>query len=96
MILDLPTIRPHKLSVATMDGQVLMLVRVHCSDGIVGLGEGTTIGGLAYGGESPESMKTNIDTWFAPPAPPASSPERTDTGQAASSGLSGSSPWDAR
>ena len=66
VILDLPTIRPHKLSVATMDGQVLMLVRVYCSDGIVGLGEGTTIGGLAYGGESPESMKTNIDTWFAP------------------------------
>ena len=66
VILDLPTIRPHKLSVATMNGQVLMLVRVHCSDGIVGVGEGTTIGGLAYGGESPESMKTNIDTWFAP------------------------------
>jgi len=66
VILDLPTIRPHKLSVATMNGQVLMLVRVHCSDGIVGIGEGTTIGGLAYGGESPESMKTNIDSWFAP------------------------------
>ncbi|TWI29277.1 muconate/chloromuconate family cycloisomerase [Paracoccus sulfuroxidans] len=66
VILDLPTIRPHKLSVATMNGQVLMLVRVHCSDGITGTGEGTTIGGLAYGGESPESMKTNIDTWFAP------------------------------
>lgn len=66
MIIDLPTIRPHKLSVATMNGQVLMLVRVHCSDGIVGIGEGTTIGGLAYGGESPESMKINIDTWFAP------------------------------
>lgn len=66
LILDLPTIRPHKLSVATMNGQVLTLVRVHCSDGIVGMGECTTIGGLAYGGESPESMKTNIDTWFAP------------------------------
>ncbi len=66
VIVDLPTIRPHKLSVATMNGQVLMLVRVHCSDGIVGIGEGTTIGGLAYGGESPESMKTNIDSWFAP------------------------------
>lgn len=66
VILDLPTIRPHKLSVATMNGQVLMLVRVYCSDGIIGIGEGTTIGGLAYGGESPESMKTNIDSWFAP------------------------------
>ncbi len=66
MLLDLPTIRPHKLSVATMDGQTLMLVRIHCSDGIVGIGEGTTIGGLAYGGESPESMKLAIDTYFAP------------------------------
>ena len=66
VILDLPTIRPHKLSVATMNGQVLMLVRIHCSDGVTGVGEGTTIGGLAYGGESPESMKINIDTWFAP------------------------------
>lgn len=66
VILDLPTIRPHKLSVATMNGQVLMIVRIHCSDGITGIGEGTTIGGVAYGGESPESMKVNIDTWFAP------------------------------
>ncbi|CAM3062205.1 muconate/chloromuconate family cycloisomerase [Paracoccus nototheniae] len=66
LILDLPTIRPHKLSVATMTGQVVTLVRLHCSDGVTGLGEGTTIGGLAYGGESPESIKTNIDTWFAP------------------------------
>jgi muconate cycloisomerase len=66
MLVDLPTIRPHKLSVATMDGQTLMLVRIHCSDGIVGIGEGTTIGGLAYGGESPESMKLAINTYFAP------------------------------
>ena len=66
MLVDLPTIRPHKLSVATMTGQTLMLVKVHCSDGTVGIGEGTTIGGLAYGGESPESMKLSIDTYFAP------------------------------
>lgn len=66
LLIDLPTIRPHKLSMATMDGQTLMLVRLHCSDGVIGLGEGTTIGGLAYGGESPESMKLAIDTYFAP------------------------------
>lgn len=66
LLVDLPTIRPHKLSVATMDGQTLMLVRVHCSDGVVGIGEGTTIGGLAYGGESPESMKLAIDAYFGP------------------------------
>lgn len=66
LLVDLPTIRPHKLSVATMDGQTLMLVKAHCSDGVVGIGEGTTIGGLAYGGESPESMKLAIDTYFRP------------------------------
>lgn len=66
VILDLPTIRPHKLSVATMNGQTLMLVKIHCSDDVTGIGEGTTIGGLAYGGESPESMKLAIDTYFQP------------------------------
>ncbi|QAA98392.1 MULTISPECIES: muconate/chloromuconate family cycloisomerase [Agrobacterium tumefaciens complex] len=65
-LVDLPTIRPHKLSVATMNGQTLMLVKVHCSDGFIGIGEGTTIGGLAYGGESPESMKLAVDAYFAP------------------------------
>jgi muconate cycloisomerase len=66
LLIDLPTIRPHKLSMTTMSGQTLMIVRVHCSDGTVGIGEGTTIGGLAYGGESPEGMKLAIDTYFAP------------------------------
>ena len=56
-LVDLPTIRPHKLSVATMHGQTLMLVKVLCSDGVTGLGEGTTIAGMAYGPESPEAMK---------------------------------------
>lgn len=65
-IVDLPTIRPHQLSMAIMQGQSLMLVRMRCSDGSVGIGEGTTIGGLAYGGESPEGMKLAIDTYFAP------------------------------
>ncbi|KAA8918560.1 Muconate cycloisomerase 1 [Xanthomonas sacchari] len=66
LLLDLPTIRPHRLSMATMRGQTLMLVRVHCSDGIVGLGEGTTIAGLAYGAESPEGMQLAIDRYIAP------------------------------
>ena len=66
VLVDLPTIRPHKLSVATMNGQTLMLVRITCSDGVTGVGEGTTIGGLAYGGESPESMKLAIDRYVAP------------------------------
>lgn len=67
-LVDLPTIRPHKLSVATMNGQTLMLVKVFCSDGVFGIGEGTTIAGMAYGPESPESMKLAIDAYLAPAA----------------------------
>ncbi|MEJ5896594.1 muconate/chloromuconate family cycloisomerase [Aquabacterium sp. G14] len=66
LLVDVPTIRPHRLSVATMNHQTLVLVRVETSDGVVGWGEGTTIGGLAYGEESPESIKVNIDTYIAP------------------------------
>ena len=65
-LLDIPTIRPHRLSVATMRGQTLMIVRVYSSDGIVGIGEGTTIAGLSYGAESPEGMKLAIDRYIAP------------------------------
>ncbi|MEW9580371.1 muconate/chloromuconate family cycloisomerase [Paraburkholderia sp. DGU8] len=66
ILVDVPTIRPHRLSVATMNCQTLVLVRVRCADGVIGVGEGTTIGGLAYGEESPESIKVNVDTYFAP------------------------------
>src|SRR5882672_4872994 len=65
-LVDLPTIRPHQLAMTTMSSQTLMIVRIRCSDGIVGIGEGTTIGGLAYGEESPEGIKLAIDTYFTP------------------------------
>jgi muconate cycloisomerase len=65
-IVDLPTIRPHKLAMHTMHGQTLVILQVLCSDGIIGIGEATTIGGLAYAGESPESIKVNLEKWFAP------------------------------
>lgn len=66
IIVDLPTIRPHKLAMHTMQNQTLVLIRLRCADGIEGLGEATTIGGLAYGNESPDSIKTNIDRFFTP------------------------------
>lgn len=66
IILDVPTIRQHVLSVATMRYQSLVLLRLHCSDGIEGIGEGTTIGGASYCDESPESIKLVIDTYIAP------------------------------
>ncbi|NBA93467.1 muconate cycloisomerase family protein [Pseudomonas sp. R5(2019)] len=66
IIVDLPTIRPHKLAMHTMQNQTLVIIRVRCADGIEGVGESTTIGGLSYGNESPDSIKTNIDRHFAP------------------------------
>lgn len=65
-ILDIPTIRGHVLSMATMRIQTAILVRVKFSDGSEGIGEGTTIGGLSYGPESPESIQSAIDTYIAP------------------------------
>ena len=66
ILIDVPTIRPHVLSMATMNSQAVCLVFIHYSDGIIGIGEATTIGGLAYGPESPEGIKLAIDSYFAP------------------------------
>jgi muconate cycloisomerase len=66
VILDVPTIRGHVLSMATMKTQSAVLVRVRFSDGSEGLGEGTTIGGLSYCPESPEGIQSVIDTYIAP------------------------------
>ncbi|WP_313738225.1 muconate/chloromuconate family cycloisomerase [Acinetobacter sp.] len=66
LLVEIPTIRPHKMAVATMQTQTLVLVKITTEDGYIGWGEATTIGGLGYGEESPESIKTNIKTYFAP------------------------------
>ena len=66
IIADVPTIRPHVLAMATMATQSIVLVFLQRDDGITGVGEATTIGGLAYGEESPEGVKLAIETYFAP------------------------------
>lgn len=66
VLVDLPTIRAHQLAMAVMQRQTLVIVRLRCSDGIEGIGEATTIGGLSYGEESPEGIKLAIDTYLAP------------------------------
>lgn len=66
VIVDLPTIREHKLAMTTMRTQTLVILRLKCADGIEGLGEATTIGGLAYGDQSPESIKLTLDHYIAP------------------------------
>ncbi|AZG07065.1 muconate cycloisomerase [Pigmentiphaga sp. H8] len=66
ILVDLPTIRAHQLAMTVMNVQTLVIVRLRCSDGVEGLGEATTIGGLSYGEESPEGIKLAIDTYLAP------------------------------
>ena len=66
VLVDLPTIRAHKLARQTVTTQTLVVVRVRTSEGIEGLGEATTIGGLSYGEESPEGTKLTIDTYVSP------------------------------
>lgn len=66
VLVDLPTIRAHKLAMTTMKQQTLVIVQVACSDGRIGIGEATTIGGLAYGEQSPEIIKSAIDSYIAP------------------------------
>ncbi|MEM9773052.1 MAG: muconate/chloromuconate family cycloisomerase [Chloroflexota bacterium] len=65
-LLDIPTIRPHVLSMATMNVQTILLVRLFLSDGVIGVGEATTIGGLSYGPESPEGMQLTIKQYIEP------------------------------
>lgn len=66
LIVDLPTIRGHQLSMTTMTVQSSVIVKIYTESGVVGLGECATIGGLSYGPESPESMKLTIDLYIAP------------------------------
>ncbi|MDH5825927.1 muconate/chloromuconate family cycloisomerase [Sphingobacterium faecium] len=66
IIVDLPTIRPHHLSMAVMKKQSMVIIRLFSSDGIEGLGESTTIGGISYADEFPEGIKLAIDTYFSP------------------------------
>lgn len=43
---------------------MLMFVKVFCSDGVIGIGEGMMIVGMVYGLESLEVMKFVIDVYF--------------------------------
>lgn len=65
ILVDMPTIRSHHLSFATVTTQNHALVRIH-AEGITGYGEASTVGGAFWGGESTESIKTIIDNNLAP------------------------------
>ncbi|WP_269504911.1 muconate cycloisomerase family protein [Burkholderia sp. IMCC1007] len=64
IIVDLPTVRPHKLAMATINSQSLVVVRVRDADGNEGAGEASVI--PHYGGETVEAIKAVIDGYLAP------------------------------
>jgi muconate cycloisomerase len=66
IIVEVPTVRGHVLSVATMLTQSVVLLNIRFSDGSQGWGEGASIGGMSYGPESVESIKLAIDTYVTP------------------------------
>ncbi|MCM2345972.1 MAG: muconate cycloisomerase family protein [Acidovorax soli] len=65
-ILDIPTIRPHKLSFGSISRQSPVIVQVWLQDGATGFGEAATIGGPSWNEESPESILHAIDHYLAP------------------------------
>lgn len=65
-IVDVPTVRRHKLSQTSVTAQNYVLVRVRLAGGAEGIGEAATLGGPRWGEESVEAMKANIDAYLGP------------------------------
>lgn len=65
-IIDIPTVRAHKLSFGAIRAQSYCVVRVELSDGAIGWGEAATIGGASWNEESPESILHAIGAYLAP------------------------------
>lgn len=65
-ILDIPTIRPHKLSFGEISRQSPVVVQLWLKDGASGFGEAATIGGPSWNEESPESILHAIQAYLAP------------------------------
>jgi muconate cycloisomerase len=65
-LIDIPTIRPHKLSFGAIQQQSYCIVRAELANGSIGWGEAATIGGASWNEESPESIRHAIDSYLAP------------------------------
>lgn len=65
-ILDIPTIRPHRLSFGAIDRQSPVIVELTLANGATGHGEAATIGGPSWNEESPESIHHAIDAYLGP------------------------------
>lgn len=65
-IVDVPTVRRHKLSSLSVTAQSYVIVQVRLANGVVGIGEAATLGGPRWSEESVEAIKANIDSYLAP------------------------------
>jgi muconate cycloisomerase len=66
VIVDVPTVRRHKLSNTAVAAQNYVIVRLRLVNGIEGIGEAATLGGPRWAEESVEAIKANIDAYLAP------------------------------
>ena len=66
LIVDVPTVRKHKLSQTSVSAQNYVIVTVRLENGVTGIGEAATLGGPRWSEESVESIKANIDAYLAP------------------------------
>jgi muconate cycloisomerase len=65
-IVDVPTVRKHKLSSLSVTAQSYVIVQLRLANGVTGIGEAATLGGPRWSEESVESIKATIDTYLAP------------------------------
>ncbi len=65
-IVDVPTVRKHKLSNTSVSAQSYVIVRLRLGNGVEGIGEAATLGGPRWSEESVEGIKAVIDAYLAP------------------------------
>lgn len=65
-IVDIPTVRPHKLAFGAVNQQSYVIVKLALDSGAIGWGEAATIGGASWNEESPESILHAVRSYLAP------------------------------
>lgn len=65
-IVDVPTVRKHKLSSLSVTAQSYVIVELRLTNGAIGIGEAATLGGPRWSEESVESIKATIDVYLTP------------------------------
>jgi muconate cycloisomerase len=65
-IVDVPTVRGHKLSQTSITAQSYLIVQIRLANAAEGVGEAATLGGPRWSEESVEAMKANVDSYLGP------------------------------